>query len=55
MDHCFGIGIIFGLIAKLKLCVAAALHVCNVKGADSVIIEDYIIDNRHTIYITNSN
>jgi hypothetical protein len=40
----------------LKLCAAAALNVFNAgKGTYSVINEDYIIDNRHTIlYITNS-
>jgi hypothetical protein len=39
-----------GLIALLALCAAAALHVINAdKGTYSVINEDYIIDDRHTI------
>jgi hypothetical protein len=50
MDHFFGS--LLSLIAILKLCAAAALHVSNAdKGTYSVINEDYSIDNRHTIYI----
>jgi hypothetical protein len=44
-------GMFLSLIACLKLCAAAALVVVKAeKEAYSVIIEDYIIDNRHTIY-----
>jgi hypothetical protein len=48
MDHLYGQ--IFVLIAYLKLCAAAALHVFNAdKGTYSAVNEDSIIDNRHAI------
>jgi hypothetical protein len=48
MDHLCGH--IFGLIAYLKLCAAAALDVFNAgKWTYSFISEDSIIDHRHAI------
>jgi hypothetical protein len=50
IDHFWCCCWFFFLIAVLKLSAAAALHVINAdKGTFSIINEDYILDNRHTI------